>query len=215
MSGHIPLILMFVCESMCVSQLYVFVVKRWGANNRAASSFRRGKSNTINRTAVPVTCVTFAVTGDRHPRATHSPRISLKLASSRASGLEVLCFLPLGAAGGQMHQAFSGTLARIRPISWTAVKDNQGGIHSDCGNFVLSEKSCGVCFFLFVVPSRLSRTAAKKTAPNASFSQLWLVLCLHFCSRCWVNTAAVSFIFPTTFHLSPSITSSNDVYTSA
>lgn len=155
---------MFVCESVW---LFVFVVERWGANNRAASSFRRGKSNTPNRTAVPVTCVTFAVTGDRHRRATHSQRISLKSASSRASGLEVLCFLPLGAAGGQMHQAFSGTLAGIRPISWTAVKDNQGGIHSDCGNFVLSGNSWGVCFFRFVATSGLSRIAA---APNASFS---------------------------------------------
>lgn len=168
---------MSVCESsLCGSQLYVFVVKRWGTNNRAANSFRGGKSNTINRTVVPVTCVTFAVTGDRHQRATHSPRISLKLASNRASGLEVLCFLPLGAAGGQMHQAFSGTLARIRPISWTGVKDNQGGIHSDCGNFVLSENilgAGGVCFCLFVVT--FSRNSAKKTEPHVFFLPVSLI----------------------------------------
>lgn len=198
--------------------VYAFVVKRWGTNNRAANSFRGGKSNTINRTAVPVTCVTFAVTGDRHQRATHSPRISLKLASSPASGLEVLCFLPLGAAGGQMHQAFSGTLARIRPISWTGVKDNRGGIHSDCGNFVLSENILGGgCFFLFVVT--LNRNSAEKAAPNTSFSLpvsvitgavfAFLLQVLGKYLRCKF------YIFSATFYLSPSITSSNDVYTSA
>lgn len=118
-----------------VYQLYAFVVKRWGANSRTPNSFKRGKSININKTAVPVTCVTFAVTGDRHQRATHSPRISLKSASNCASALEVLCFLPLGVAVGQMHQAFSETLARIRPISWTGVKDNQSGIHFQCTNF--------------------------------------------------------------------------------
>lgn len=172
---------MFVCESMCISQLDVFVVKRWGANNRAANSFRRGKSNTVNTTVVPVTCVTFAVTGDRHQRATHSPRISLKSASNRASGLEVLCFLPLGAAGGQMHQAFSGTLARIRPISWTGVKDNQGGIRSDCGNVDLSKNIwSGGVFFSFVVTSRLSRNWAKKTHQTLSvcLSHYWCSICI-------------------------------------
>lgn len=118
-----------------VYQLYAFVVKRWGANSRTPNSFKRGKSININKTAVTVTCVTFAVTGDRHQRATHSPRISLKSASNCASALEVLCFLPLGVAVGQMHQAFSETLARIRPISWTGVKDNQSGIHFQCRNF--------------------------------------------------------------------------------
>lgn len=169
-----------VFVSLCVSHLFVFVVKRWGANNRAANSFRRGKSKSINRAALPVTCVTFAVTGDTHQRATHSPRISLKLASIGASAVEVLCFLPLGAAGGQMHQAFSGTLARIRPISWTAVKDNQGGIHSDCGNFVLSENGGegGGLLLLLLLWSHIS---TQQTAPSIFFSACLSRSCCCVC----------------------------------
>lgn len=112
----------FVFASPCVfTGLPVFVVKRWGTNNRAPNSFKRGKSKNINKTAVTVTRVTFAVTRDRHRRGTQSPRISLKSVSNCAAGLEVLSFLPLGVAVGQMHYAFSETLARIRPFRWRGV----------------------------------------------------------------------------------------------
>lgn len=103
--------------------LPVFVVKRWGTNNRAPNSFKRGKSKNVNKTAVTVTWATFAMTRDRHRRGAQSPRISLKSASNCAAGLEVLSFLPLGVAMGQMHYAFSETLARIRPIRWRGVEE--------------------------------------------------------------------------------------------
>ena len=135
---------LFVSPCVSLPVIRVFVVKRWGANNRAPNSFKRRKSNNINKTAVSVTRVTFAVTGDRHRRGTYCLRISLKSASNCAIGLEVLSFLPLGVAAGQMHSAFSETLARIRPISWTGVKGNQSGIRPECGNFELLKHWVGM-----------------------------------------------------------------------
>lgn len=110
---------MFVCGSVCVYRLFVCL---WSGGEGRTTGLQTAliekKSNNINKTAVSVTRVTFAVTGDRHRRGTQSPRIPLKSASNCAAGLEVLSFLPLGVtAVGQMHPAFSGTLGRIRPIS--------------------------------------------------------------------------------------------------
>lgn len=110
---------MFVRGSVCVYRLFVCL---WSGGEGRTTGLQTAliekKSNNINKTAVSVTRVTFAVTGDRHRRGTQSPRIPLKSASNCAAGLEVLSFLPLGViAVGQMHPAFSGTLGRIRPIS--------------------------------------------------------------------------------------------------
>lgn len=77
-----------------------------------------GESNSINKAAVGVTRVTFAVTEARHQRGAWSQRASLKSACNCDAGVEVLSFTPGGALlWGQMRPAFSGTLARIRSIS--------------------------------------------------------------------------------------------------
>lgn len=194
-----------VCVGVCVLMfILVFMVRRWGANNGAPNSFKRRKSNNINKTADIVTRVTFAVTGDRHRRATQSSRISLKSASNCAAGLEVLPFLPLGVAVGQMHSAFSETLARIRPISWTGGKDNhcwflknpvwmqKCGLHLMGG--IVKASSQRTLFLLLSTPTFFfwpNQDLIAHSPPNISFSLSFSFCLSHYCCCVCVSAPGV------------------------
>lgn len=125
----------FASLCVCVCFLRVFVVRRWGANNRPPSGFKRRKSNNINKTAVSVTRVTFAVTGDRHRRGARAPRISLKSALNCAAGFWKYCLsCPWALPRGRCTQLLVKHLPGLGLLAEQEWKTTGVEFGPECGN---------------------------------------------------------------------------------